>query len=82
MVVVVVVNAMPRLFYPWKRDPVPIVKGAEWASGPVWMGAKISPPLGFVPQTVQKKLTVTKPKLWPQNRLSQIDLGSGKGLIR
>jgi hypothetical protein len=29
-----------------------------------------------------KKLTVRKPNLWPQNRLSGIDLGSGKDMRR
>jgi len=30
-----VVNATPRLLYPWERDPVPIVQEAGWASGPI-----------------------------------------------
>ena len=32
-----VVNAMPHLFYPRERHPVPTVQEAGWASGPVWM---------------------------------------------
>jgi hypothetical protein len=38
--------------FPWK-DPVPLVQDAGWAPGPVWTGAKISPPPGFDPRTVQ-----------------------------
>jgi hypothetical protein len=47
-----VVNAMPRLVYPWEGDPVPNVQEAGWApwlSGWVW---KISPPPEFDPQSV------------------------------
>jgi len=42
----------PGRFTP-RKDPVPIVHDAGWDSGPVWMGVKILPPLGFDPQTVQ-----------------------------
>jgi hypothetical protein len=35
-----VVNATPRLLYPWERDPVPIVKEGGWAPGQVWTGAE------------------------------------------
>jgi hypothetical protein len=28
-----VVNATPRLLYPWEREPVPIAQKAVWASG-------------------------------------------------
>ena len=31
-----VVNATPRLLYPWERAPVPIVQEAGWAPWPVW----------------------------------------------
>jgi hypothetical protein len=33
-----VANATLRPLYPQERDPVPIVKEAGWASGPVWTG--------------------------------------------
>jgi hypothetical protein len=42
----------PTAFYPGK-DTVPIVQEAGWAPGAVWTGAKISPPPGFDPRTVQ-----------------------------
>ena len=39
---------------PARKDPVPIVQEAGWASGPVWTGAEKSrPPPGFDPRTVQ-----------------------------
>jgi len=39
-------------FTPWK-DPVPSVKEAGWARGPVWTGAEsFAPPPGFDPRTV------------------------------
>jgi hypothetical protein len=42
-----VVNTMPQLLYPWERDPVPLVREAGWARGPVWRVRKISPPTKF-----------------------------------
>jgi len=33
-------NARTRPLYPWEREPVPIVKEAGWAHGPVWTGAE------------------------------------------
>ena len=42
----------PGRFTPWK-DPVPVVQEAGWAPGPVWTCAKISPPPGFDPRTIQ-----------------------------
>ena len=33
--------------------PSPTVEEAKWASGPVWMARKISPPSGLDPRTVQ-----------------------------
>ena len=42
----------PNHFTP-RKDPVPTVQEAEWAPEPVWTGAKISPPPGFDPRTVQ-----------------------------
>jgi hypothetical protein len=35
-----VASTMPRLLYPWERDPVPIVQEAGWVPGPVWMAAE------------------------------------------
>jgi hypothetical protein len=35
-----VVKATSRPLYPQERDPVPIVKEAGWAPGPVWTGAE------------------------------------------
>jgi hypothetical protein len=32
------VNATPRPLYPREKDPVPIVQGAGWATGPIWTG--------------------------------------------
>jgi hypothetical protein len=40
-------------FIPGKRDPVPIVWEAGWASVSVWTGAKKILPPGFDPRTVQ-----------------------------
>jgi hypothetical protein len=34
------VNATPRLPYPWKTDPVPNVQEAGWTPGPVGKGAE------------------------------------------
>ena len=46
-------SVTPRpLFIPGK-DPVPIVKGAGWAPGPVWTGAENLTPPGFDPWTVE-----------------------------
>ena len=43
----------PGRFTPGK-DPVPIVREAGWAPGPVWTGAEyLAPPAGFDPRTVQ-----------------------------
>jgi hypothetical protein len=36
-----------------RKDPVPIVQEAEWASGTVGMAQKFSPPPGFNTWTVQ-----------------------------
>jgi hypothetical protein len=33
------IKATPRALYP-RKDPVPIVQEARWASGPVWTSAK------------------------------------------
>ena len=40
------VNATPRPFYPGK-DPVPILKEAGWAPGPVWTDAENLVPTGI-----------------------------------
>ena len=42
----------PARFTPGK-DPVLIVQEAVWAPGPIWTGAKTSPPPAFDPRTVQ-----------------------------
>ena len=43
----------PGRFTP-RKDPVPIVQEAVWASGPVWTGAENLAPLpGFYPQIVR-----------------------------
>jgi hypothetical protein len=36
-----------------KKNPVPIVQEAGWASAAIWMGAENLAPPGFDPQTVQ-----------------------------
>ena len=41
------VSATPRPFYLWERYPVPIVKEAGWAPGPVWTNAGNFVPTGF-----------------------------------
>ena len=41
------VNSTPRPLYPRERDPIPIAQEAEWAPGPVWMGAKNLAPIGI-----------------------------------
>jgi len=47
-----VVSTILRTHYSGK-DQVPIVQEAGWALGLLWMAQKISPPLGFNPQTIQ-----------------------------
>jgi len=42
-----VVNVTPPLLYPQKRDPIPFVQEAGWASGPVWMGVGVLAPTTF-----------------------------------
>ena len=43
-----VLKAMPRQLYPPGNGPiVPTEQGADWASGPVWMGAANLGPVGF-----------------------------------
>jgi hypothetical protein len=42
----------PGCFTPGK-EPVPNVQEAGRASGLIWMGKEILPPLGFNPETVQ-----------------------------
>ena len=42
-----VVNATPRPLYPRERDPLPIVREAEWAPGLVWTGAENLAPTGI-----------------------------------
>jgi len=44
---------MPQQHLTPRKDPVPIVQEAGWASGPVWTGAENLAPPGFDPQTVQ-----------------------------
>ena len=39
---------LPGRLNPWE-NPVPIMREAEWATGPVWTGGKISSPPGFDP---------------------------------
>jgi hypothetical protein len=47
-------SVTPRPLFTPGKDPVPIIQEAGWAPGPVWTGAKISPPPpGFDPRTVQ-----------------------------
>jgi hypothetical protein len=50
-----VVNTTPLPLYPRERDPVPIVQGAGWATGPVWKGAENQAPPGFDPQSVSSR---------------------------
>ena len=46
------VNAMPQLLDPSEKDPVPNVQKAEWAAGPVWMGAlNLAPHQDSIPRT-------------------------------
>jgi len=42
-----VVNGTPRPFYPQRRNLVPTVQEAGWASGPVWTGAENLAPTGI-----------------------------------
>ena len=44
---------MPRQHLTPRKDPVPIVQEAGWASGQVWTGAENLAPPGFDPRTVQ-----------------------------
>jgi hypothetical protein len=46
------VNAITRPFYALRRDLVPIVREARWATGPVWTGAKNLDPGPSSPQRV------------------------------
>lgn len=41
-----VVNATPRSFFPWGRDPVRVVQEAVWASEPIWTGEENLSPTG------------------------------------
>ena len=41
------VNATPWPLYPREGDPVPTVKKAGWAPGPVWTGAENLAPTGI-----------------------------------
>jgi hypothetical protein len=36
-----------RPLYPWESDPIPIVRVAGWAPGPVWKGAENLAPTGI-----------------------------------
>jgi hypothetical protein len=47
------VSSTPWPHFTPGKDLVPIVQEAGWAPGSVWMGGKISPPLGFDPRTVK-----------------------------
>ena len=41
------VSVTPRPLFSLGKDPVPIVKEAEWAPGPVWTGAENVAPTGI-----------------------------------
>ena len=41
------VSVTPRLLFTLGKDPVPIVQEAEWAPGPVWIGAENLAPTGI-----------------------------------
>jgi len=47
------VSVTPRPHITPRKDPVPIVQEAGWASGPVWTGAEKLVPPGFDTRTVQ-----------------------------
>jgi hypothetical protein len=47
-----VVNSMPQPHFTPRKDPVPIVKEAGWAPGPVWTAESLAPS-GFDPRAVQ-----------------------------
>jgi hypothetical protein len=42
-----VASPTPRPLYPRERDPVPIVREAGWAPGPVWTAAENLAPTGI-----------------------------------
>ena len=42
-----VVSTTPRPLCPRERDPIPIVREAGWAPGPVWAGAEYFAPTGI-----------------------------------
>jgi len=44
---------MPRQHLTPRKDTVPIIQEAGWASGPVWRGAENLAPPGFDPWTIQ-----------------------------
>jgi hypothetical protein len=46
------VNSKPRPLYARERDPVPIVKEAGWAPGPVWTAAENLARIGIMPYDV------------------------------
>ena len=48
-----VVSSTPRPDFTPGKDPVPILKEARWALGPVWTGAENLAPPGFDPRTDQ-----------------------------
>jgi hypothetical protein len=41
------VSVTPRPSFTPRKDPVPIVQEAGWASGPVWIGTENLPPTGI-----------------------------------
>jgi hypothetical protein len=60
---------MPRPLFTPRKDPVPIVQEAGWASGPVWTGTENIAPQGFRPWTVQPVAShYTNYAAWPTNR--------------
>jgi hypothetical protein len=63
--------------YPTK-DPVPIVQGAGWASGPVWTAWKILPTARFEPWTVQTVASNCTNYDIPDTRYSTYGMGSSK----
>ena len=68
-----IVSATPRPLYPRERDPVPVVKEAMWAPGPVLTGmeSRNSPFPSWVPnpdRSARRGVAVRTALFWPPRK--------------
>jgi len=75
-----VVSSTPRPQFTPGKDPIPIVKEAGWAPGPVWMGRKSRPHRGFLiqPYLLPYYCYITVHTLFnlPRNRRTEPQFGT------